>query len=79
MEWEERERERYDSLVRYIFQSFAVSKNVKQALLTSLHVLTVRYARQYRVGLGPERGRWLDYINSSGPKIWRLCRKSRFA
>ena len=33
MDWEERERERerYDSLVRYIFQSFAVSENAKQA------------------------------------------------
>lgn len=60
MDWEERERERYDSLVRYIFQSFAVSENAKQALLTLLHVLTVRYARKYRVGLGPERGRWLE-------------------
>ena len=60
MDWEERERERYDSLVRYIFQSFAVSENAKQALLTLLHVLTVRYARKYRVGLGHERGRWLE-------------------
>ena len=34
-----------------------MSKNVKQALLTLLHVLTVRYARKYRVGLGHERGR----------------------
>ena len=32
-------------------------KNVKQALLTLLHVLTVRHVRKYRVGLGYERGR----------------------
>ena len=51
-----------------------MSKNVKQALLTLVHVLTVRYARKYRVGLGHERGRcgWKVGIDSSGPKIWRL-------
>lgn len=57
------EREMYNSLVRYIFQSFAGfarSKNVKQALLTLLHVLTVRYARKYRVQRGFDRGRWLE-------------------
>ena len=48
MDWEERER----GMTRY--------KNVKQALLTLLHVLTVRHVRKYRVGLGYERGRWLE-------------------
>ena len=53
-------RERGMTRKSVIFQGFVVSKNVKQALLTLLHVLTVRYARKYRVGLGHERGRWLE-------------------